>query len=96
MSGQSQQHTSSQPDSAWNQHYMQTPQALWMQQQRQQEQQQQQQQQQRHQYTTVFIQQAQAIWDRMHMAAMGIKMPQTYDEVLSSWHSLQTCLLLRG
>ena len=51
-----------------------------MQQQRQHQQQQQEQQQQQ-QYTAAYIQQAQAIWERMHMAAMGIKLPQSFDDV---------------
>lgn len=50
-----------------------------MQQQRQH--QQQQQQEQRQQYTAAYIQQAQAIWERMHLATMGITLPQSLDEV---------------
>ncbi|KAL3142411.1 SWI SNF, matrix associated, actin dependent regulator of chromatin, subfamily b, member 1 [Trebouxia sp. C0009 RCD-2024] len=81
LSGHSQHQLSGQAEPVWNQPYsqQQTQQAFWMQRQQQQQQQQQEQQQQQ-QYTAVFIQQAQAIWERMHMSTMGITMPRTYDE----------------
>ena len=41
----------------------------------------QQQQQQQQQASLMFLRQAQAIWERMGMAAMGISMPQSYEEV---------------
>ena len=79
VSGQSRQNTAFQQAPSWTSQYLQQQpqpqqqQSLWMP------------QQQRQQATHYFIQQAQAIWEKMGLASMGVAMPQSFEQVYYHW-----------